>query len=219
MLIWLILIPIIASASIGICNFPARGTAIFSGLLSLLIGVWAIVSFDGNPEFWQNFMGHELQFTLAPAMAKVMLLLTILVTFATVVGVHAPKHALGAWYNSALLISAGATGAFMSDNTIAFFAFHELALIPTFVMIGTYGRGDKRTIAWKATVYLGLASMVLLTGIIAVGEYASYSFAELHEIAASGYEIANGKFIALLLIVGFGTLVSLFPFHSWAAPA
>ena len=98
-----------------------------------------------------------------------MLLLTILVTFATVLGTNPPQGGEASWYNSALLISAGATGAFLSDNIISFFAFHELALIPTFVMIGLYGRGDRRTTAWRATLYLGLASMVLLAALLMMG--------------------------------------------------
>jgi len=39
-------------------------------------------------------------------------------------------------------------------------------------------------------------------------------------VAAAGtIDAAAQKGIAALLLVGFGTLVSLFPFHSWAAPA
>jgi NADH-quinone oxidoreductase subunit M len=37
--------------------------------------------------------------------------------------------------------------------------------------------------------------------------------------AASPIDAGTQKTIAALLIIGFGTLVSLFPFHSWAAPA
>ena len=150
MLIWLVLIPLIASALIGLCKAPARPTAMLSATLTLALGIWALVSFDDCASCWSRFQGLDLQLTLAPAMAKVMLLLTILVTFATVLGTNPPKGGEASWYNSALLISAGATGAFLSNNIISFFAFHELALIPTFVMIGLYGRGDKRTTAWRA---------------------------------------------------------------------
>ena len=165
MLIWLVLIPLIAAALIGLCKAPARPTALLSAALTLALGIWALVSFDGCSSCWSRFEGMDLQLTLAPALAKVMLLLTILVTFATVLGTNPPQGGEASWYNSALLISAGATGAFLSDNIISFFAFHELALIPTFVMIGLYGRGDRRTTAWRATLYLGLASMVLLAAL------------------------------------------------------
>ena len=175
MLIWLVLIPLIASALIGLCKAPARPTALLSATLTLALGIWALVSFDDCASCWSRFQGLDLQLTLAPAMAKVMLLLTILVTFATVLGTNPPKGGEASWYNSALLISAGATGAFLSNNIISFFAFHELALIPTFVMIGLYGRGDKRTTAWRATLYLGLASMVLLAALLMIGTQAGFT--------------------------------------------
>lgn len=219
MLIWLILTPIIASALIGLCKAPARATALISASITLLLGIWAVVDFDTNAACWQEAFGQTLQFTLAPPMSKVMLILTILVTFATVLGTNAPDKAKASWFNSALLISAGATGAFLSDNIISFFAFHELALIPTFVMIGAYGRGDKRSIAWRATVYLGAASMILLTGLIAIGSQLGYTFTEMKAAVEAGATIAHPEIIAGFLIIGFGTLVSLFPFHSWAAPA
>ena len=145
MLIWLVLIPLIAAALIGLCKAPARPTALLSATLTLALGIWALVSFDGCSSCWSRFEGMDLQLTLAPALSKVMLLLTILVTFASVLGTNPPQGGEASWYNSALLISAGATGAFLSDNMISFFAFHELALIPSFVMIGLYVRAPRFT--------------------------------------------------------------------------
>ncbi len=219
MLIWLVLIPLIAAALIGLCKAPARLTAMLSASLTLALGIWALVSFDDCSACWSTIHGMDLQLTLAPALAKVMLLLTILVTFATVLGLNAPKGAEASWYNSALLISAGATGAFLSDNIISFFAFHELALIPTFVMIGLYGRGDRRTTAWRATLYLGLASMVLLAALLMLGKQTGFTFSGMAEFINGGKELQNAGLIGGLMIAGFGTLISLFPFHSWAAPA
>ena len=116
MLIWLVLIPLIATALIGLCKAPARPTALLSAALTLALGIWALVSFDGCSSCWSRFEGMDLQLTLAPALAKVMLLLTILVTFATVLGTNPPKGGEASWYNSALLISAGATGAFYANT-------------------------------------------------------------------------------------------------------
>lgn len=229
MLIWLILIPVLASALIGLCKLPARPVAMLSSLITLILGVCAVVGYDASSAQWNSLLGMDLQFTLAPPMARVMLLLTVIVTFATVLGTRAYKSgaecccmkspAPASWYVSALLISAGATGAFLSDNLIAFFAFHELALIPTFVMIGIYGRSDKRTIAWRATIYLGAASMILLTGLLLLGAQWGMTFSAVAANAAAGVPLQHASAIGALLLVGFGTLVSLFPFHSWAAPA
>lgn len=212
MLIWLILIPVIAAALIGLLRTPGRATALVSATLTLILGVWAVISATSCP---------ELQFRLDLPLSRIMVLLSVLVTFAAILGMKAPdKAAERSWCISSLLLSTGAIGAFMSDNIISFYAFHELALIPTFVMIGFYGRGDRRTIGWTATVYLGLASMILLAGLLLLcTETDAWSFTTMAENVKKGGVPTSTCFIAALLLVGFGTLVSLFPFHSWAAQA
>ncbi len=225
MLIWLILIPVIAAALIGLLRTPGRATALASATATLILGAWAICSFSCDPiaaqEAWSTLGGIDLQFTLGAPLSRIMLLLAILVTFAAILGLKAPNaDADRSWSISALLLSAGAIGAFMSDNIISFYAFHELALIPTFVMIGYYGRGDRRTIAWTATVYLGLASMVLLAGLLLLCmEMGAWSFSGIAQAVRMGIVPTHGCLIGGLLLLGFGTLVSLFPFHSWAGPA
>lgn len=225
MLIWLIIVPVIASALIGLLKTPGKATALASATFTLILGLWAVVcsSFcpEYNPACWSSLGSSALQFTLDLPLSRIMLLLTVLVTFAAILGMKAPnKEAERSWSISALMLSTGATGAFLSDNIISFYAFHELALIPTFVMIGFYGRGDRRTIAWTATVYLGLASMVLLAGLLLLcAEMGAWTFTDMADNVRAGYVPASTCLISGLLLAGFGTLVSLFPFHSWAAPA
>ncbi len=225
MLIWLILIPVLAAALIGLLRTPGRATALAAATATLILGVWAVCCYSCDPtspqETWSTLGNLDLQFSLFPPLSRIMVLLSVIVTFAAILGLKAPDaNAERSWSISALLLSAGATGAFMSDNIISFYAFHELALIPTFVMIGFYGRGDRRTIAWTATVYLGLASMVLLVGLLMLGmEMGAWSFSGIARNVAMGVLPTHGCLIGGLLLLGFGTLVSLFPFHSWAAPA
>ncbi len=225
MLIWLILVPVIAAALIGLAKAPARLTAMASATFTLIMGLWAVISTtlcedSASCACWSTFAGHDLQFTLSLPLSRIMLTLSVLVTFGAILGLKAPnKEAERSWSISALLLSTGAIGAFLSDNIISFYAFHELALIPTFVMIGYYGRGDRRTVAWTATVYLGLASMVLLAGLLLLcSQMGAWSFTAMKAAVAAG-TVPTGCMTAGLLLAGFGTLVSLFPFHSWAAPA
>jgi NADH-quinone oxidoreductase subunit M len=146
-------------------------------------------------------------------------LLSVIVTMAAVLSGKCPEGREKLWYGSSLLISAGALGAFASTDLFFFYAFHELALIPTFLMIGILGRGDRKEIAWKITIYLGLGSVVLLAGLVWLANL-NGTFDITDMVAAKAtIDPATQKSIAALLIVGFGTLVSLFPFHSWAAPA
>lgn len=221
MLLWLILIPVIAAALIGLLRLPGRITAMSAAAIMLVLGVGAILCPAGCSECLSTFCGADLQFTLASFLSKAMVLLAVLVTFAATVGAKAPHaNAERSWMISTLLISAGAIGAFMSDNILAFYGFHELALIPTFIMIGCYGRGDRRTIAWTTTIYLGLASMVLLAGLLLLcAQMHAWTFSDMINSVRAGILPTTPWLIGGLLLVGFGTLVSLFPFHTWAAPA
>lgn len=161
----------------------------------------------------------SLSLAIHDGMSAVMMLLSVIVAFAAArSGQCEDKHAK-LWHSSTLLIAAGALGAFLSTDLFFFYAFHELALIPTFLMIGLLGRGDRKEIAWKVTIYLAFGSIVLLAGLlwlVSASGAADFSFESLLQSRIPD-EAQRG--IALFLIVGFGTLVSLFPFHSWAAPA
>ncbi len=161
----------------------------------------------------------HLSFAYYDGMSLVMVLLSVIVALAAVLSGKSPEGNEKLYYGSSLLIAAGAIGAFASTDLFFFYAFHEMALIPTFLMIGMLGRGDRRGVAWKITIYLGLGSLVLLVGLAWLASLAG-TFS-IPEILANRPEIdpAAQKGIAALLLIGFGTLVSLFPFHSWAAPA
>ena len=126
------------------------------------------------------------------------------------------------YYICLLLIGLGALGAFLSVDLFYFFSFHEVALIPTFLLVGMWGHGDRSGAAWRMTVYLMLGSMVLLVGLIglflALPETArTLDWRVLSEtLRANPLSPGTQHVVAVLLLVGFGTLVSLVPFHSWA---
>ena len=55
----------------------------------------------------------------------------------------------------------------MSLDIFLMYFLHELALVPTFIMIGVWGRGqDKDFAAYKITLYLSLGALLTLAGVI-----------------------------------------------------
>ncbi|MFK7909439.1 MAG: NuoM family protein [Akkermansiaceae bacterium] len=214
MLLALILIPLLAAVAIFF-GAPARLTALGAAGLNIVLTAIALAtgtcSCVNIPVLEDPAISLSLGLT---GISSVMLILSVIVTLAAVYSGKCPEGREKLWFASTMLIAAGAIGAFLATDVFFFYAFHELALIPTFLMIGMLGRGDRKEAAWKITIYLALGSIVLLAGLIlAMSQMPSWSFADL--AAAPKYQ----NEIALLLIIGFGTLVSLFPFHSWAAPA
>lgn len=219
----LVFLPLVAFLAI-LLGAPARLTAVGAASLNLALGLVAVFKWQCHDccTFSVPVLDHpaiHLAFGLPDGMSVIMVLLTVIVTLAAVLSGKSPDGREKLYYGSSLLISGGALGAFAATDLFFFYAFHELALIPTFLMIGILGRGDRRAAAWKITIYLGLGSLVLLAGLVWLANLTG-TF-EIKQMIANAAMVGptEQKGIAALLLVGFGTLVSLFPFHSWAAPA
>jgi NADH-quinone oxidoreductase subunit M len=119
-----------------------------------------------------------------------------------------------------LVMQAGLMGTFASINVFFFYFFHELALIPTFIMVGVWGGRDRSYAAMMMTIYLTLGAMLSLLGLVAIyvkTGASSFDLTVLRDALAAGQlgEVTQ-KHIFGLLLFGFGILVSLWPFHSWA---
>jgi NADH-quinone oxidoreductase subunit M len=222
MLALLVFLPILAFIAI-LFGAPARLTAIAASAVNLALGLLAAFSWQSG--FWAFSVpvlekpAMNLAFGFPDGMSVIMVLLSVIVTLAAVLSGKAPEGREKLYFGSSLLISGGALGAFAATDLFFFYAFHELALIPTFLMIGILGRGDRRAAAWKITIYLGLGSIVLLAGLVWLSNLTGTLDMAKMVAAAGKVDPTSQIAIAALLIVGFGTLVSLFPFHSWAAPA
>jgi NADH-quinone oxidoreductase subunit M len=125
------------------------------------------------------------------------------------------------FYILLLLMAGGVLGAFASLDLFFFYFFHELALVPTFIMIGLWGRGERRAeAAWQITIYLSIGALIALIGLIALYLQAG---AHTFDIPALTKHFHDNRlstpaqhFIFPLLLFGFGILVSLWPFHTWA---
>ncbi len=121
-----------------------------------------------------------------------------------------------------LLMTGGITGAFMSLDIFLMYFLHELALIPTFIMIGVWGRGENRELAaYKMTLYLSLGALLALVGLIMVYlHYQTFSLPEiLHSVQSESPDLmTTGQqgLVFALLMFGLGILVGLWPFHTWA---
>ncbi len=228
----IIFLPILAAFAVWL-GAPARATSILASLVNLgvVVALFAIYqggSFQGQMAFQHAVTvldSPEIRFAVgADGISLTMALLTTLVTFAAVWSI-VNKDRL--YHISSLLISAGALGAFLSTDVFFLYAFHELALIPTFLMIALHGYGNKKAVAWRITLYLGAGSLILLAGLSGLVWLCSpkgtltFDIAKLQPVllSATDFPVWWVQATFFTLIIGFGTLVSLFPFHTWAAPA
>ena len=231
MLLLVIFCPIVAAIVI-VAGAPARKTALVASVLTLALTLLLLASFQGSQRDFQHVTSlslspeWHLSFTTGlDGLSMVMVLLAAIVTMAAVWFTDRIDRYENAFYACLLLISGGAIGAFASIDLFFFYAFHELALIPTFLLIGIWGSGNRTAAAWKITIYLAIGSFILLIGLILLYqsvpvESRSFDIRALKAAAALGQISADAqRHIYLLLLIGFGILISLFPFHTWAPEA
>ncbi|HXE41851.1 MAG TPA: NADH-quinone oxidoreductase subunit M, partial [Candidatus Baltobacteraceae bacterium] len=125
------------------------------------------------------------------------------------------------FYILLLIMSGGILGAFASLDLFFFYFLHELALVPTFIMIGVWGRGERKNYAtFQITIYLSIGALIALIGLIALYLQSGANTFDIPKIIehvkANPIAMNAQNFIFPLLLFGFGILVSLWPFHSWA---
>lgn len=182
-------------------------------------------------------------------MSAAMVLLTATVLFAgTLVSIHAPSTHTGigdrpkTFFILFLALVTGVFGVFLVRDLFFFYFAYELAVVPMYLLIGTWGStsatADKQYAAMKLTLYLTAGALVALAGILflyyrtwEVLDRATFHMDDV--LAASkdprfslpmhGVDFQTTTFA--LLFLGFAAIVPMWPLHTWspighaAAPA
>jgi NADH-quinone oxidoreductase subunit M len=240
LLILAIVAPLVAAVAIAL-GLPERLTRIVAAAgfvvpAGVALWLWSqFPSYDAIPAGHLGFAFYSLH---ALGLEKMGIHLTLglngislpLFVLAGVVGLAAGIYALQsgaerlrAYLMFLLVMLGGLMGAFASIDIFFFYFFHELALIPTFIMIGVWGtrsESENRYAAMKMAVYLTVGAMISLIGLIAIYQKSSVESFDLINLrtvlASSPMSVSVQKNIFGLLMFGFGILVSLWPFHTWA---
>lgn len=228
LVIW---IPVVAAAAI-LLGAPAKRAAMTASVLNVLLALCLLALYDPHGAKFQFVSGFtvfrelDLKYLVgADGLSLMMILLTAMVTLAAIWMTTSVERMEKEFFACLMFISAGAMGAFASIDLFFFYAFHELALIPTFLLIGIWGSGNRHAAAWKITIYLALGSFILLLGLIGLYQCApegsrTFDLRGLQKLASLNLlSSGNPRIVYLLLLLGFGILVSLFPFHTWAPQA
>jgi len=205
-----------------------RAVALGATLLSAILAVVMFVQFDpGNPKFqfdqqipWIEAVGINFHVGVDGLNAG-LILMGALVAFAAACVSWEIKDRQKEFYILLLVMTGGILAAFASLDLFQFYFFHELALIPTFIMIGVWGRGtEKNFAAFQITLYLSIGALLALIGLLALYFETGARTFDLPRLLDHVHEhpLAAGsqRLVMPLLLFGFGILVSLWPFHTWA---
>ena len=205
-----------------------RGAAIIATFFSAVLAIKMFVQFHtATPDYqfveqhsWVGALGISYHVGVDGINVGLVLMAAI-VAFAAACVSWEIKEREKEFYILLLVMTGGILGAFGSLDLFFFYFFHELALVPTFIMIGIWGRGDRKNYAtFQITLYLSIGALIALIGLIALYLASGTNSFDIPELAKhfQQHPLDAGKqrFIFPLLLFGFGILVSLWPFHTWA---
>jgi NADH-quinone oxidoreductase subunit M len=205
-----------------------RAVALCATLISALLALKMFLQFKaGTPGYqfedqvtWVTSLGISYHVGV-DGINVGLILMGAIVAFAAACVSWEVKEREKEFYILLLVMAGGILGAFASLDLFFFYFFHELALVPTFIMIGVWGRGDQKNYAtFQITMYLSLGALIALVGLIALYLQSGADTFDIPKLADHIRQnpLSSGaqNFIFPLLLFGFGILVSLWPFHTWA---
>src|SRR2546426_4630651 len=237
MLTLIFCLPLLAAAMLAFVprsfSVVMRGAAVLATGLSAVLAVIVFLGFNGA-DIGDSGYRFEQQVSWVKALGISyhvgvdginvgLVLMGAIVAFAAACVSWEIKEREKEFYILLLAMAGGILGAFASLDLFFFYFFHELALVPTFIMIGVWGRGENRNYAtFQITLYLSLGALIALIGLIGLYLQLPADRRTFDIEAITGHfndrpmsENAQ-QFIFPLLMFGFGILVSLWPLHNWA---
>jgi NADH-quinone oxidoreductase subunit M len=217
----------------------SRAIALLASLVMLFASLYAFFAYDSSGERFQFQIYADWIPTLhigfhlgADGISLPMILLTGILSVASVLASFAIKERVKEYFVLLLLVIAGVAGTFVTLDLFFFLLFYELASIPMYFLIGIWGSdGQQASRTWvtkkefsalKLILYLQLGGALILVGFLAL--YVAAPQAGLLHSTFDFLELLQGNFAKIplfsrfvfpLLFVAFGIEAGLFPFHTW----
>ncbi|VAW75330.1 NADH-ubiquinone oxidoreductase chain M [hydrothermal vent metagenome] len=215
---------------------PANGVrwlALVTSLLSLLFSLAIVFNFDtSNPGFQfkesMNWIPSlNIFYKVGVDGISVLFLPASSLLFCAIILLswNNTRHLTRLYYSLILLLQASTLGIFSALDTILFFFYWELTLIPIYFLISLWGIGPhRRYAAVKYTLFMLAGGIPLLFGFIVLAfNHAEFSNAVIPTGLSFDYETLLKTKISLdtqivvffLLLFGFAVKTPIFPFHTW----
>jgi len=216
-----------------LCFVPSDKTCLIrriSGitvLIPFILSIWVYAAYDhlsGGFQFVQNIpwvVPFGISYHLGvDGINSLMLLLLGATSFAAVLISKSVKERVKEYYILLLITVIGTYGAFLSLDIFFFYFFHEVATVPIFFMIAIWGSARREFAAMKLTLFLVAGASIALIGLITLYLSSGLQTFDLVQIqaqmASHPMPIYVQDCIFILIVLGFGITLTLWPFYTWA---
>ena len=230
MLSLIIFIPLIAALALILVGRDNNSLIKTMGLgatsSTLLISLWILYSFDSsNPgmQFVESLHWvPALHINYQVGVDGISLWMVVLTAFLGVISIIMSMNQKKGFRNFIALmlaLEAGTLGVFLALDTILFYVFWELMLVPTYFIIGLWGEGRRVYATMKFVIYTLVGSLLMLVAIISLtmvhyGATHEVTF-DLQILSQTHIDPFMQIWMFLFFFVAFAIKVPVFPLHSW----
>lgn len=207
----------------------ARVTALAAAAFTTALALFAYFGFDPNgarfqfvegPYQWVPQLGITYHMA-ADGLGLPMILLTAIVLLTGVMISWNVEDRAREFMAFFLFLSVGVFGVFAAQDLFLFFFLLEIAVFPKFLMIVMWGYPKTREYgAMKLTLYLFIASVVALIGVLWLYAYSpvkTFNLLWLEDAMRAGaFPVEWQRVWFPLIFFGFAIMGAIFPLHSWA---
>lgn len=221
----LLLLPVGAALTAVFPGREARWAALTTAVLTLLLTLVIVAQFDSHQVGfqlvektpWMADLG--IHYLLGVDGLSILFLpFTALLFIGVILASWNAIRTLPRLYFALLLVlECTIMGIFTALDTILFFLFWELTLIPLFFLISLWGNGANRRYAGvKYSLFMLAGGLPLLLGlvILAINHPTGLSFSYI-DLLQSSRDYGVQVTVFFLLLLGFGVKIPLFPLHTW----
>ena len=187
-----------------------------------------------DPEVWTVPTLGNFAFIMDAVAFPILISIAAVTAFTAVYSVPYMRHRIeemreegekppgwGSYFFRYTMFAAAMIGTLLSTNTIEFYLFLELTLIPSFLLIAFYGYGDRVRIAILYLLWTHVGAVLFLLGALALGFKAGFDFFNPFTgkmlLGLGDAALAGGllKAALLLMVVGLLVKMAVFGVHIW----
>jgi len=228
---WMLLAPVIGACCLFLV--PKENTKLLKKIslasvsLSLIFIITAFVKYDraiAGYQFvdkidWVPSLGISYHVGV-DGINLILLLMTCVLAFTGVIVSFSIKERLKEYLIFYLFLIVGCLGVLSSLNIFFIYFFYEAAVIPVFPLIGVWGSGNKEYATMKLTLYLTLGAVLALLALLSLYWVTGLNTFDLtvieKAVAAKPLPIEFQRWAFPFIMVGFGVILTLWPFHTWS---
>jgi NADH-quinone oxidoreductase subunit M len=172
---------------------------------------------------WIPSIGAEYFLGVDGLSALLVLLTTLIGAIAILSSWSSITERVKEYYVFLLVLQTGMIGAFVSLDSLLFFLFWEVMLVPMYFLIGIWGGGRRLYSALKFFLFTLVGSVVMLLGILTIYFYGHavtgvYTF-DITKFQELSVPAGMQTWVFLAFFCGFAVKVPMFPLHTWLPDA